>query len=88
MKVLAWTIEQSLMCSDCRTRLDEWDPKKGGHRQAYATATYMCPGCQQAETVMEGIAKEGQSKGVKVRLERTRYHPLFVPKPKLGDFSR
>lgn len=74
------------MCSDCGTRLEEWDPKQGGHRQAFAATTFMCPGCQQAESTMESMAKEGSHKGVKVRMERTQYHPLYVPK--MTNFSR
>jgi hypothetical protein len=32
-------------CPGCGTRPEEWDPKKGGHRDAYHPKPVRCPGC-------------------------------------------
>lgn len=79
MKVLAWIIERAAACPDCGTRLEEWDPKKGGHRQAYQAMARVCPGCLQSEAVWEDVHKQ-KSKGMKVRLEPTVFHPQYRPK--------
>ncbi len=76
---MAQLLEKALACQDCGTRLGEWDPKQGGHRQAYAATTWVCPGCMQAEAVWGDIHKSGD-KGKKVRLEPTRYNPQYRPK--------
>lgn len=80
MKVLAWVIEKGAACPDCGTRLEEWDPKKGGHRQAYAAVTFRCPGCMQSEAVWTDIHKQDHHEGIKVRLEPTIFHPQHRPK--------
>lgn len=66
-------VEKRISCHNCGTRLEEWDPKKGGHLQAYVAETYFCPGCGAIGRVYESAIKEVQrSKGpvqaVKVRL--------------------
>jgi hypothetical protein len=83
---MAWVIEQALKCADCGTKLEEWDPKRGGHRQAYAVKEFICPGCLQSEAVWEGIHREKSHKGKKLRLEPTQFHPDYIPK--LERFGR
>lgn len=61
-KALAWVREQSLKCSGCGTRKDEW----AEDRDAYISVHEVCPGCQR-------IAEENQNipdslKGAKVGL--------------------
>ncbi len=64
------------MCSGCKTREDEWDPKKGGSRQAYETTTYVCPGCNLMEGEIDVAQKnKGTMNGFKVALRPTTLHP-------------
>jgi hypothetical protein len=66
-------VEKRISCHNCGTRLEEWDPKKGGHLQAYVAEAYFCPGCGQIGRVHESAIKEvrrskGPEMAVKVRL--------------------
>ena len=66
-----WMIEQKLTCT-CGTRLEEWDPKKGGNRRAYIPQVFTCPGCAGSADALEAASKNakasGGNHGVKVRL--------------------
>lgn len=80
LKALAWKVEQALMCSDCGTRLEEWDEDKGGSRDAYLPSLYDCPGCKAAGDALEAESKERSnykrsSNGLKVRLlDKVTFH--------------
>ena len=66
-----WMVEQFLTCS-CGTRLEEWDPKKGGNRRAYIPEIFTCPGCAGGGEALEIATKQakatGGGHGLKVRL--------------------
>lgn len=60
-------------CHNCGTRLEEWNPKEGGDRQAYVAQTYLCPGCTQIggkyDDAMKSARKgDANPHGIKVRL--------------------
>lgn len=74
-KVLARIIEKRLQCPDCGTRRDEFDPKKGGHWQAYQATTDQCHGCRISEEAYLSATKNNDQRGIKVRLEPTKFHP-------------
>jgi len=70
-----WMRERILRCPDCGTRLDEWDPKKGGDRHAYIPQIFTCPGCAQTGILYEEETKAiratqggGAVSGMKVKL--------------------
>jgi len=61
-------------CSSCGTHPDEWNPRKGGDRQAYGAVEERCAGCAALEQRQESLAaapKEDRMRGVRVVL-RTR----------------
>jgi hypothetical protein len=58
-------------CSGCGTHPDEWDPKKGGDRQAYAAVESRCAGCAALELqqeLTESRPKEDRLRGVRIVL--------------------
>lgn len=60
-------------CSGCGTHPDEWDPEKGGHRQAYQAVESRCPGCaaiEQLQETTESRPKNERFKGVRIVLKR------------------
>lgn len=44
-KALSWVVHQLEACPSCTTRPAEWNPKLGGHRQAYIAEIRGCEGC-------------------------------------------
>lgn len=71
------------MCSDCGSRADEFDPKKGGHWQALTADVYTCHGCRLAQEALSSRTKDAPDlKGQKVRLQPTIYHPYSKVEPK------
>lgn len=50
--MLALYQERLLECPGCKTRKDEWDPKKGGSRVAYTPEVEICPGCERKELAL------------------------------------
>lgn len=58
-------------CSGCGTHPDEWNPNKGGDRQAYGAVEERCAGCAALEQHQEALssrAKEDRVRGVRVVL--------------------
>lgn len=51
-------------CSGCGTHPDDWDPAKGGHRQAYVAKVDRCAGCAAVEQLQEARTAESKSGGV------------------------
>lgn len=45
-KAIGWHLRQRGTCPHCRTRTEEWDPRRGGSRAAYQVTEAICPGCQ------------------------------------------
>jgi hypothetical protein len=68
VKALAWAEWQRTVCPDCRTRLAEWDPDRGGDRNAYVTDTLRCPGCELIEQERNQVPHDRSGHGVKVQL--------------------
>lgn len=69
-----WMLEKFLACKDCGTRLEEYDPKKGGSRQAHIARVFTCPGCARAGDALDAAQKSakphgaGAIAGLKVKL--------------------
>ena len=80
-KLMAWWMCQAEMCPTCRTRYDDWNPKKGGDRHAYYAQSYVCEGCRAGEDAYAAAsdnAREAQlePRGLKVRLvPKATYQP-------------
>ena len=88
-KVLAWYIEQVLTCSECGTQQAEWDPKQGGHLQAYDVKSWACNGCRLSQEVYSSTMKDNPDlHGIKVRLVPTRNHPYSAPRTAVGILGR
>lgn len=60
-KVVAFLRYQSTVCSDCRTRSEDWERD----REAYIGDTIRCPGCEILEQEKDGVPSEADTKGVK-----------------------
>ncbi|AQZ67641.1 unnamed protein product [[Actinomadura] parvosata subsp. kistnae] len=56
-------------CPNCRTRPDEWDETKGGHRYAYIAEPRQCRGCQVKEGAQEAF-EGSKDRGVHIVLIR------------------
>jgi hypothetical protein len=58
-------------CSSCGTHPDEWDPAKGGDRQAYGAVESRCAGCaalEHQQAALESRPKEDRVRGVRIVL--------------------
>lgn len=63
-KHLAWFLRHRVTCPSCGTRPEEWDPNRGGSRDAYRADFHECPGCverQRAEDSPELKEQRGLS---------------------------
>lgn len=56
-------IRERQTCSHCGTRPDEWDPDKGGSRNAYVGTIHRCQGC----VVIERTEEAPQFQGINAR---------------------
>lgn len=65
---MAWRQWQRALCPECRTRADEWDPAKGGHRHAYVTDTVRCPGCELIAQERDQVPEGRTGYGIKITL--------------------
>lgn len=55
-KALAWHLHELERCPSCGTRPEEWDPERGGDRNAYVGEARHCRGCEvkaQADDELE-----------------------------------
>jgi hypothetical protein len=68
-KALAWQELQRQTCV-CGTRGEEWNPAKGGSRDAYEAEIVTCPGCAAIERAQEDESTR-TLKGRQVRLRKT-----------------
>jgi hypothetical protein len=66
-KALWWEIHRRDRCPECGTRLDEWDPGKGGHDHAYTAELRKCWGCNTTAAAKARITEE-MGAGVHVAL--------------------
>ena len=65
---LQWQARRSQTCSGCGTHPDEWNPKAGGHRQAYVPVLEMCPGCYARDGKADTDEAKGAGPGLRVTL--------------------
>lgn len=68
-KAIWWQVRQKETCPNCNTREVEWDPLRGGDRQAYGVRTYRCRGCE-VKAMFPEAELEALGKGVYVYLGR------------------
>lgn len=76
-KVEAYEDWKANLCPSCNTHADWWDPAKGGHRFAFVTDSYRCPGCELKEQERDQIPDK--TKGV---------HVFLTPNPELIQGAR
>lgn len=69
-KAIWWHVRKTTACPRCRTRAEEWDPGRGGRRDAYRAELDRCDGCVEIER--SNAAPEAQGRGVFVRLVPNR----------------
>lgn len=55
---LWWVIHEGQTCRSCGTRPEEWDPKQGGDRHAYAARPTHCRGCEVRGSAERALEKE------------------------------
>jgi hypothetical protein len=46
---LVWQGHEARRCPSCGTHPDDWDPARGGRRDAYAAEVVVCPGCRELD---------------------------------------
>lgn len=73
-------VEHAEACSRCGTRIAEWDPKRGGDRQAYIPQVYLCPGCKGTEEALHSTLDDKKKQGAST----SGYHVRLVPKHDWG----
>lgn len=52
-KAIWYQVEKARTCQACGTHPDDWDPAKGGRRDAYVVSVTRCPGCAALEQFQE-----------------------------------
>lgn len=57
-KALWQHIRSRQACQGCGTRPDEWDPDKGGSRQAYRAVALQCEGCLKIQRGEQNLSKQ------------------------------
>lgn len=67
-KALAWRLEQAARCGRCRTRRDEWDPARGGDRDAYVSDVSRCPGCERLDHAARDLRGHEDTHGLQIGL--------------------
>lgn len=66
---LLWQAHEARRCGQCRTHPWDWNPDKGGRRQAYTAEVVQCPGCAAVAVALDQHQKVLSSvKGMMVRL--------------------
>lgn len=70
-KALTWLARDMAACPACGTRDAEWDPKRGGSRDAYRIEFHECPGCVEKERAQEAPELKEQ-RGVRPVLVKNR----------------
>ncbi|MFC3986785.1 hypothetical protein ACFYY8_33560 [Streptosporangium sp. NPDC001559] len=66
-------IRERQACRDCGTRPDEWDPKRGGDRNAYLAERELCRGCEVLQGAQASLAGDpGRIRGERMVLIRSK----------------
>jgi len=65
---LAWQAHEARRCPHCGTHPDDWNPDKGGRRDAFHGQVVICPGCQQIESSREREPDAGNLHGARIIL--------------------
>lgn len=78
-KVRAYREWKAEVCTSCGTHAAEWDPKRGGHRDAYIASLTYCQGCSRLnESREKEIDETDRARGVhQVLMPRERYEALM-----------
>lgn len=50
---LLWQAHEGRRCRSCGTHPDDWDPDKGGRRDAYTAEVVVCPGCRSIDAARD-----------------------------------
>jgi hypothetical protein len=72
-KAIWWHLRKSETCAGCGTRYDDWDPDKGGSRQAYGAEIHRCRGCEVRESAAESDAAQGRGIYIVMRRNENPY---------------
>jgi hypothetical protein len=67
-KAVAWHLRRLETCLDCGTRAEEWDPERGGAKNAYRAELVRCAGCEARERAEASVPKDA-GRGVTVVLK-------------------
>ena len=71
-KVRAYRTWKAEVCSGCGTHASEWDPKRGGDRDAYIADLTYCQGCSRLHESRENeMDDETRARGA---------HQVLIPK--------
>lgn len=70
-KALTWLLRDRSACPSCGTRPEEWDPAKGGSRDAYRADIVECRGCVERERAQDAPELKTQ-RGLSIALVRNR----------------
>lgn len=65
---LWWQARQRETCQGCGTHPSEWDPKQGGHRQAYVPRVVLCPGCMARDSLASTEQAKQAGHGARIAL--------------------
>lgn len=71
-KAVWWHLRQAEACPSCGTRAEEWDPKRGGDRNAYSAVLHRCRGCEVSGRTEDSEEFKKAGRGVSVQLRRNR----------------
>lgn len=70
-KAIWWSLRRQAACPACGTRPEEWDPKRGGSRDAYRAEITECLGCVERERAQDAPEMK-KRRGLSVGLTRNR----------------
>lgn len=70
-KAVWWELRQRSTCQSCGTRQEEWDPDRGGSRDAYRADLHQCAGCVERQRA-EDAPDLKEQRGMSVILIRNR----------------
>ncbi len=71
-KAIWWQHRKACTCGSCGTRPEEWDPKLGGHRQAYAVSEQICGGCEVLQRAQDQQGQDTPLRGAQLVLVRRK----------------
>lgn len=68
-KAIWWQIRQSEVCTNCGTREADWDPGRGGNRNAFKPEIRRCRGCE-VKGQLEDTDEAKQGRGLYIVMRR------------------